>query len=214
MIRVGCFSDFHGILPPKPKIDCDLVIVAGDLCPEVGIIKQTIWLENSFYQWIQQFPRAVWIAGNHDRAIYHSPTLICFERHGPKYYYLQDSGCEPLPGLKVWGTPWALPYGDYVFYGDETFIGRQLTGVPEDTHILVSHGPPHGRGDWTLDGRNAGSRSLFDLIEKQQPELVVCGHLHDARGVYRQGKSTIINAAVRPIFLTMTEDYVIRDIYT
>lgn len=60
--------------------------------------------------------------------------------------------------------------------------------------ILVSHAPPH---DTPLDiiarGRHVGSRSIRSFIERRHPDLVVSGHIHEARGIDAIGSTTIVN---------------------
>jgi Icc-related predicted phosphoesterase len=40
---------------------------------------------------------------------------------------------------------------------------------------------------------NVGSSSVRVAIEKYQPPLVLCGHIHESNGVCRIGKSLVIN---------------------
>ncbi len=69
--------------------------------------------------------------------------------------------------------------------------------------ILVSHQPPYGILDrigpahappkgWK--GKHAGSRQLLEYIEKSHPSYVVCGHIHEGKGIKKVGKTTVINA--------------------
>lgn len=216
-IKVAAFADLHGVLPEP--VECDLAIVAGDVCPNYGVIKQYAWLEKDFRAWVCKFPRLIWIAGNHDKTCEESPSLLpYYDWHRD---YLRDNEKEPfhpfvVPNkeapeefsyLKVWGTPWSLPYGkSYAFMRDEDYIHRRL-GDPraQRATILVSHGPPYGYGDLAprhndqgneIGTVHAGSWALRMFIDKYQPPLVVYGHIHEGRGVYECGKSTLVNAAM------------------
>jgi Icc-related predicted phosphoesterase len=61
-------------------------------------------------------------------------------------------------------------------------------------HVLLSHPPPHGgRLDCTSAGKHVGSTALRDFIDETQPELVLCGHIHEARGVEKLGRTTAVN---------------------
>ena len=68
--------------------------------------------------------------------------------------------------------------------------------------IMLSHQPPYGVLDTVKEkhvpkgwrGRHAGSVQLLDYIKKYQPKYVICGHIHEAKGVKRVGKTTAINA--------------------
>ncbi|MES2461809.1 MAG: hypothetical protein V4671_14590 [Armatimonadota bacterium] len=59
--------------------------------------------------------------------------------------------------------------------------------------IVLSHGPPKG----VLDGPGRwGSPGLLAYMERHQPRLVVCGHIHECGGKQeRIGETLVINAA-------------------
>ena len=61
-------------------------------------------------------------------------------------------------------------------------------------HVVLAHAPPRdGRLDRTFLGQHVGSTALRQFIEKHQPDLVVCGHVHEARGVELLGRTTVVN---------------------
>ena len=65
--------------------------------------------------------------------------------------------------------------------------------------VILSHVPPHGTvADRVFSGLHVGSRSLRDFIEKFQPPLVVCGHIHEGRGTDRIGETVVVNPG--PLF--------------
>lgn len=60
--------------------------------------------------------------------------------------------------------------------------------------VFVPHAPPHNtKVDKVLMGVHAGSKSVRDFIEREQPEVVICGHIHEARGQDVIGKSKVVN---------------------
>jgi len=60
--------------------------------------------------------------------------------------------------------------------------------------ILVSHAPPRGTAvDRLRNGRHVGSSAVRAFIEAYQPELCLTGHIHEARGEDRIGKTHILN---------------------
>lgn len=59
--------------------------------------------------------------------------------------------------------------------------------------VLVSHPPPKGHVDAIHSGAHVGSSSIRAIVEEFQPPLVLCGHIHEARGVARHGRTTIVN---------------------
>ncbi len=64
-----------------------------------------------------------------------------------------------------------------------------------DQHrVLLSHSPPHGTSlDRTRHGDHVGSTAVREFIDRRQPALVVCGHIHEARGIERLGDTQIVN---------------------
>jgi Icc-related predicted phosphoesterase len=69
------------------------------------------------------------------------------------------------------------------------------------TDILLTHIPPYGfldkvtskfaPNDW--QGKHAGSKAILDYIKRYQPKLVLCGHIHEAKGKVKIGKTKIYN---------------------
>ena len=48
--------------------------------------------------------------------------------------------------------------------------------------ILVVHSPPKGVADRTSAGASVGSTAIRAAIERAQPRLALCGHVHDSWG--------------------------------
>jgi Icc-related predicted phosphoesterase len=166
------------------------------------------WLNATFKPWAEQFSRFAWVAGNHDFVCENRALVPSIDG------YLQDSSADYLfnsfnsknkkfkgtafSHLSVWGTPWSLPYGTWAFMAEEGHIARRLKDyMSRQCEILVSHGPPYGIGDKAPRiNRPAGSRALANVIETAQPLLAVVGHIHEGRGVYTMGRTTVVNAAM------------------
>jgi len=91
------------------------------------------------------------------------------------------------------------PFGSwsYDFSEDEAY---DLLGDCPAGGILISHSPPWGALDVSSDGRKLGSQALRETINRKQPQLVVCGHIHGSAGQSdRIGDTTVINAGPRGI---------------
>jgi Icc-related predicted phosphoesterase len=59
--------------------------------------------------------------------------------------------------------------------------------------IVVTHQPPFGFLDTLYNGEPSGSLSLLKFLEERQPDLLLCGHIHEARGVARIGRTLSVN---------------------
>ncbi len=79
-------------------------------------------------------------------------------------------------GAGIPTTPW-----DWSFDLDEQQAGQALDSMPAGA-VLVVHSPPKGHCDATSDGLHLGSTAILAAIEREQPKLAVCGHIHEAWG--------------------------------
>jgi hypothetical protein len=60
--------------------------------------------------------------------------------------------------------------------------------------IFVPHAPPAGtKVDRVLLGKHVGSTAVRKFIEERQPDIAICGHIHEARGQDVIGKTKIVN---------------------
>jgi len=83
---------------------------------------------------------------------------------------------------------------------DTQVISRVLSGFGK-LDILLTHIPPYGVLDrvdsqivppsWI--GRHAGSGAILEYIQRRQPGYVFCGHIHEAEGYERVGRTQVYN---------------------
>ena len=59
--------------------------------------------------------------------------------------------------------------------------------------ILITHNPPYGLVDKAYNGKHVGSKIIRDAIKKHKPKLVLCGHIHEAKGKGKIGKIPVYN---------------------
>ena len=60
--------------------------------------------------------------------------------------------------------------------------------------VLVSHTPPIDTAcDRLTNGVAVGSTAVREFIEEYQPDLCLCGHIHESRGEDRIGRTQVIN---------------------
>jgi predicted phosphodiesterase len=197
-MKIVAMSDMHGHLPEVPP--CDLVLLAGDLTPTKShkLTYQAHWLDTDFRRWLEKLParKVIGIAGNHDFVFEQAPHLL--PRDLP-WTYLQDSGTT-WEGLKIWGTPWQPWFYDWAFNADPERLRRQWFLIPNDTDILVVHGPPRAFGDAVPRGEEkfelCGCPQLLERIQEIRPKLVVFGHIHEGRGEWQLGPTRLANVTL------------------
>lgn len=117
--------------------------------------------------------------------------------------------------FNVFGSPYSPEFFDwaYMYPVDEDIwspaskatIQRPGGGVPDNTDILITHGPPFGVLDQIANIGPVGCRFLLKRLGEVQPALHVFGHIHEGaeQGLLRKyfgggnGRETIsVNAAV------------------
>ena len=194
-MKICAISDLHGYLPEIPK--CDLLLIAGDVCPETSPEKQIKWLEKIFSSWLGAIKVPIFgIAGNHDFPMQESPEAV--EAIKLPWTYLKDEMVE-YKGLKIYGSPWTVHYPDidsWAFMKHEYELNLMWNKIPNDTDILIAHSPPMYYGDLTLNGTHAGSESLLERISELKLKLVVFGHIHEARGDWKFKDTQLANVSL------------------
>lgn len=197
-MKVCCISDTHGYLPMIDE--CDLLIHAGDLTPVFDHSQpfQLSWVDSNFKHWLKTIPakRKVVVAGNHD-FLFENVHSYVLNKMIEKLDcdYLLDSGVE-IDGYKIWGSPWQPPFYDWAFNLPEDKLAEHWEMIPDDTNILVTHGPPRNIRD--REGRNeehVGSKTLLERTWKlPELKLHVFGHIHHDYGQVEIAEAQFVNA--------------------
>lgn len=184
----------------------------GDLLIHAGDIMDSGYNENdisSFLNWfesIEGYDKKIFIVGNHDRLFENDPEYVRnYLKNYPNITYLQDESCEihdikTDKTIKIYGSPWQPWFYDWAFNirrnSDE--LKEKWDAIPEDTDILITHGPAYGFVD-TVESRpyyNLGCELLTKRINQIQPKIHVCGHIHSGYGVKTNNNTHFINASV------------------
>ena len=110
-------------------------------------------------------------------------------RHGG-YGFAGLSGSLPCPGT----TPQEMSEQAYATLLYELVPAPPAARTEPVPLILVIHQPPvRTVCDRVQEGMHVGSTSVRDFIEKRQPLLCICGHIHEGTGIDRIGSTLIIN---------------------
>jgi len=181
----------------------DLLIHSGDLMNSGRNIEDI----KSFCKWfdsLDRYTHKVFIAGNHDRMFqddYHGAMEIV--NSYKNITYLQDSWVEvgdDNEKCKIYGSPWQPWFYDWAFNLQRNSIGlaAKWEAIPEDTDIVVTHGPAYGMVD-TVAGRqydNLGCELLRERLDLIKPSIHTCGHIHTGYGYTFNEGTHYFNASV------------------
>jgi Icc-related predicted phosphoesterase len=111
--------------------------------------------------------------------------------------YLNDSGCE-IDGVKFWGspiTPWFHNWAFNRMRGAE--IKEHWNLIPDNTNVLITHGPPYGFGDRPFGKHDrVGCEDLMSVVNRVKPKLHVFGHIHGSAGEQFFNGTHFVNASV------------------
>ena len=66
-------------------------------------------------------------------------------------------------------------------------------GVPEDIDLLITHGPPLGVLDRTVEQYHAGSKTIRDYLDRTKAKVHIFGHIHECKGEEMVGKVKCYN---------------------
>ena len=202
---IGCTHGFHTKLEIP---ECDMICHTGDFSnyrdPNSNFL-ETI----DFLEWYGSLEIRCKIlgCGNHDT--YSEAESGHFKQ------LCKDNGVIPLihegadiEGLKIFATPYTPTYGDWAYMKSRgTELEKAFKQIPDDTAILISHGPPFGIGNLAdhIDNRKliaqVGSKTLLNRVNQIKPKVVAFSHIHNTnrfknRGIYDFGESTkFINCA-------------------
>lgn len=193
-IKIICISDTHG-QHSKLKIPAgDILIHAGDFMRSGQRISEIV----NFNLWLGMLPHPhkIVIAGNHDLLFEREPSLS--RTLLTNAIYLENSGVE-LFGLKFWGSPVQPAFNSWAFNVERgTAIRRYWNMIPDETDVLITHGPPLGILDTTHTGEpHLGCEELAKTLERVKPKLHIFGHIHGGHGKTRRaGGAKFVNASV------------------
>lgn len=195
MTQIVAFSDIHGLHKAKGltrwfmENPADFLLFAGDI--QLNHMDTGV----DFIQWLGTLPykHKIMIFGNHDGN--YLETILEKEKHD-NIKILQH---EPLTleGIKFFGSPYSLMFGEWWFMKYETELERLYQEIPQDTDILITHTPPYKVLDKTHDGDYAGSFSLLERIQElKHLKHHVFGHIHEGWGTKKEGKVEFNNVSL------------------
>jgi uncharacterized protein len=192
-MRIAYVVDVHGrydaVADAMRAIgEADVLIVGGDITTG-GTPEQAAAAIDG---WRPLAPRLLALAGNMD-----SPQIdarladlgVALDARG---YRLGDVGvfgvsAAPHSPLR---TPYELSEDEL-----ERRIGQGFSAVREcRVKVFCPHPPPRGTAcDRLGGGEHVGSTAVRSFVDREQPDVVLCGHIHEARSVDTVGATQVVN---------------------
>lgn len=196
MTTIVCISDIHTRHRNVVIPECDILLSAGDYSFSGNPLEIS-----EFHKWLNDQPtkEIVSVQGNHELWVEKNFDLAkkAAQIACPRVRFIEE-GPLLIDGIRIWCasvTPFFYNWAYNRQRGLE--INRHWDMIPDDTQVLVTHGPPAGILDQTVRGENVGCEDLRARIQKlPQLKLHVFGHIHHAYGVLRGGGTTFVNASI------------------
>ncbi len=197
-MKFVCVSDTHNWLDRIRLPAGDAIIHAGDLTGR-GSLEE---IERGIKEFAQlNYQYRILIAGNHDFGFEREPGAAreILARYNQEIIYLQDQAVN-IEGIKIYGTPWQPWFHNWAFNLERGVeIKKKWDLIPDDTDILITHGPPYGFCDLTDRGIHAGCEELLMAVrERVRPKYHVFGHIHEGYGTEKDPEYdiTYVNASI------------------
>jgi Icc-related predicted phosphoesterase len=191
-MRILAVTDVHGAYSQVVSLlgldAFDVLVIGGDLTT-FGNSKEA---SNAIRQF-QEFQKPVLVVGGNmdppdlDETFDHLGVSI-----NARGVILNDVGFFGVSGapFSPMNTPNEIP--------EEEIMKRADAGWHEvekaKWKVFVPHAPPFNTSVDTIGKeRHVGSSSVRTFIEEKQPDVVICGHIHESMGLDTIGKSRIVN---------------------
>lgn len=200
-MKILAASDVHGdkdvinkLAAKAKKENVDLVILCGDL---------TLF-ENDLTGIVGPFKKVskkiAMIPGNHETS---ATVEFLTAQYGPGVYNLHGRAIMFYNEIGIFGAG-GSNIGLFEVSESETekLIENSHKTVANAKHkILITHTPPYGT---TIDAlwHHVGSKAIRKEIEKIQPDIALCGHIHETFGKKDKiGKTTVVNAGKNGVLI-------------
>jgi Icc-related predicted phosphoesterase len=192
-VRIAYVVDVHGRFDAVREAvaelgPLDVLVVGGDIT-NAGSPDDA---EHAIETWRPLAPTLLAVAGNMDSPAIDARLVELGVSLDGRGVVLGDIGLHGVSACAFTSlhTPYEL--------ADEE-LGRRATAghaaVAEcRVRIFCPHSPPFDTAcDRLSSGRPVGSHAIRAFIEREQPDLVLCGHIHESRGEDLIGGTRVVN---------------------
>ncbi|TXI90021.1 MAG: metallophosphoesterase [Chryseobacterium sp.] len=201
MIKVLHISDTHGYHEELNIPEVDLIIHSGDCSNHRDPYRNEKEVID-FLNWYAMVncPNKIYVPGNHDTSI--EKGLVHKLEFTDRGIDLLINESIKVLGKNIWGSPITPTFGQgWAWNMDRDKLHCVWESIPDETDILVTHGPPKGVLDISQRRqRNAegvkeylngvdfcGCTALKKRIDTFFPLIHMFGHIHDNHGIRNAG---------------------------
>lgn len=185
-LKIVFISDTHTSHNDLKIPECDILIHCGDMS-FLGKPNEM----RDFAKWLDKQTQAKHIivsVGNHEVAFENQLPLsrTWITEHCPRVNLLIHEAKE-IEGIKFFVSPYTPRFNNWAFNVDRGEpISKYWNEIPEDTEILITHGPPKGVLDDVVhisgirEGiEHVGCQDLLDRVQKlSKLKIHAFGHIH------------------------------------
>lgn len=210
VMKILTASDIHGevenirkIVEKAKRYDVDLILLGGD------ITHLEMKLEGIIGELKKAEKPIIMVPGN-EESIATLDFLV--ELYSPGVYNIHAYAIQ-FKDIGIIGIGGATKVGPHFITEKEVWesLVKSFQRIKDKKiKIILAHEPPDNT---KLSLKFGGSRALREFIEKYNPDLVVCGHIHESQGIVdRIGKTIIINPGPEGVVIDLEELLVRKDV--
>lgn len=207
-MRIVALTDIHGAYSRVEAIleaeaPFDAVVIGGDLTTHGTIHEARTAIET-----LQRFEKPLFaVAGNMDLPPFETVYTELGVNINARGVQLGDVGFFGVAGspFTPMHTPYELSEEEILRRAEEGW--KQVRSAPRS--VFVPHAPPRSTTlDKILVGAHVGSLAIREFVECHQPDVLICGHIHESRGTDVLGKTQMVNcgAAGKGSYAVITID--------
>ena len=190
-MRVYAVADIHGKNKRFERIRDNLSALKADILVLAGDISNFTKPEKILSRFNELPLPVLVIRGNSDlKRVDH--LLTAFPNCTPIHAVCTKIQSISLVGI---GGTLTIPFRSRICFKEKMLL-QKIGSLVNTQTVLVTHTPPYGYQDLVMGRFHAGSRGLLKLIKTCQPQVVICGHIHEDGGVSAVGKTRVVNCAL------------------
>jgi Icc-related predicted phosphoesterase len=197
-------SDTHGkhtslnkyLYDPDYIQNVDVIIHSGDASNSKSKANNEYEMHD-FLEWYSdlEITTKLFIPGNHDVSI---EAMMIKQSDYPDVHFLIHDDIT-INNVRFFGSPYTPTFGDNWAYNKARHkLADFWDEIPDNTDILITHGPPKGILDMTHISGNAfesvGDKSLLNrAFALNNLQYHIFGHIHDEKNIINSGYRIIDN---------------------